>query len=499
VNSEEQHIGKSLSEILKIRQEKLTKIRDLGFEPYPYNFSPSHTCRQIVKNYSQLAENVPLSVAGRIMTIRKMGRASFCHIQDESGKLQLYIQENKIGTRVYELFGLLDIGDIIGVNGKIFKTRTGEITLFAEELQLLSKNVRPIPIVKEKDGIIFDAFSDKEQRYRQRYLDLIVNPEVKEIFKLRSKIIQWTRDFLNKRGFLEVETPILQPNYGGAFAKPFKTYYNALDREFYLRIADELYLKRLIIGGFEKVYEIAKNFRNEGIDRNHNPEFTALEFYQTYVDYFYLMDLVEKYFHFLVSKLGQSTFNFGDHPIDFNQPFKRQGMFDLIKENVGTDIREFNESELVKLCQQKGLEVESKTGYGKLIELLFDNFVAVNLIQPTFVMDYPKAISPLAKSKRDGSQDLVERFELYIAGQEFANAFSELNDPFDQRERFENQNKLRELGDEEAQTMDEDFVTAMEYGMPPTGGVGIGIDRVVMLFTNQRSLKDVILFPQLRT
>lgn len=499
MNSEEQHVGKSLSEILKIRQEKLTKIRELGFEPFPYNFTQSHACRQIVENYTELAEITPVSVAGRIMTIRKMGRASFCHIQDESGKLQLYCQENKIGVRLYELFGLLDIGDIIGTKGKVFKTRTGEITLFAEELQLLSKNVRPIPIVKEKNGIVFDAFSDKEQRYRQRYLDLIVNPEVKEIFKLRSKIIQWTRDFLNERGFIEVETPILQPNYGGAFAKPFKTYYNALDREFYLRIADELYLKRLIIGGFEKVYEIAKNFRNEGIDRNHNPEFTALEFYQTYVDYYFLMDMVEDYFRFMVSNIGQSTFNFGDCVIDFSQPFQRREMFDLIKENVGTDIREFNEREMVELCKHKGLEVEPKTGYGKLIELLFDNFVAVKLIQPTFVTDYPKAISPLAKSKRDRSQDLVERFELYIAGQEFANAFSELNDPFDQRERFENQSRLRELGDEEAQAMDEDFVMAMEYGMPPTGGVGIGIDRAVMLFTNQRSIKDVILFPQLRT
>jgi lysyl-tRNA synthetase class 2 len=499
VNPEEQHIGKSLSEILKIRQEKLTKIRELGFEPFPYNFTQSHTCRQIVENYTALAETVSVSLAGRIMAIRKMGRASFCHIQDESGKLQLYFQENKIGANVYELFGLLDIGDIIGVKGKVFKTRTGEITLFVEELQLLSKNIRPIPIVKEKDGIIFDTFSDKEQRYRQRYLDLIVNPEVKEIFKLRSKIIQLTRDFLNQRGFLEVETPILQPNYGGAFAKPFKTYYNALDRDFYLRIADELYLKRLIIGGFEKVYEISKNFRNEGIDRNHNPEFTALEFYQTYVDYYFLMDMVEDYFHFIADNLTQSTLTFGDYAIDFSQPFQRRAMLDLIKENVGTDIRELSEREMTALCQQKGLAVESKTGYGKLIELLFDNFVAEKLIQPTFVTDYPKAISPLAKSKRDGSKDLVERFELYIAGQEFANAFTELNDPFDQRERFENQTKLRELGDEEAQAMDEDFVTAMEYGMPPTGGVGIGIDRAVMLFTNQRSLKDVILFPQLRT
>jgi len=499
LSTQDQHIGKSLSEILSVRKEKLKKIRELGFEPYAYEFPKTHSCSEIIDNFTELEETVSVKAAGRIMAIRKMGRASFCHIQDEHTKLQIYFQENKIGKQLYELFGLLDIGDIIGAVGKIFKTRTGEITIFAEELHLLTKNVRPIPIVKEKDGTVFDAFSDKEQRYRQRYLDLIVNPEIKNIFKLRSRIIQWSRDFLNERGFLEVETPSLQPIYGGASAKPFKTYYNALNRDFYLRIADELYLKRLIVGGFEKVYEIAKNFRNEGIDRNHNPEFTALEFYQTYVDYYYLMDMVEEYFMFIARQIGNSSFEYGDYSIDFSQPFQRRKMFDLLKEYVGVDVASLSQKELEELCVAKGLEVNPKLGYGKLIEHLFDNFVENKLIQPTFVIDYPKAISPLAKTCRDGNSEIVERFELYIAGQEFVNAFSELNDPFDQRDRLERQNQLRDLGDEEAQTMDEDFVTAMEYGMPPTGGVGIGIDRVIMLFTNQRTIKDVIFFPQLRT
>ncbi|MFH1249806.1 MAG: lysine--tRNA ligase [bacterium] len=499
MSNEEQHIGKSLAEILAVRKEKVQKIRDLGIEPFAYEFSRTHSYEEIINNFDELQETVTVRVAGRIMAIRKMGRASFSHIQDMNSKLQLYIQENKVGKKQYELFGLLDIGDIIGIVGKVFKTRTGEITVFAEELHLLSKNVRPIPIVKEKDGEVFDAFSNKEQRYRQRYLDLIVNPEVKDTFIMRSKIIQWCRDFLNERGFIEVETPTLQPIYGGASARPFKTFYNALNQEFFLRIADELYLKRLIIGGFEKVYEIAKNFRNEGIDRNHNPEFTALEYYQQFVDYNFLMDEVEAIFKTIAEKIGKSSVEFGEYIIDFTNSFQRRAMFDLLKEHVGIDIYGMPEENLRELCIEKGFEVDKSVGYGKLIELLFDHFVEHKLIQPTFVTDYPKAISPLAKTSRDGKEDIVERFELYIAGQEFANAFSELNDPFDQRERLEGQSRLREAGDEEAQTMDEDFVTAMEYGMPPTGGVGIGIDRLVMLFTNQRYIKDVILFPQLRS
>ena len=499
MSNDEKNIGKSLAEIIAVRTEKIQKIREMGVEAFAYNYSRTHTCSDVIEKYEDLKESVNIRVAGRIMAIRKMGKASFCHIQDEATKFQIYFQQNKIGAERYELFKLLDIGDIIGASGIVTKTRTGEITLFAEELSLLSKGIRPIPVVKEKDGEVYDAFSNKEQRYRQRYLDLIVNPDVRETFVMRSKIIQWCRDFLNDREFIEVETPTLQPIYGGASARPFKTYYNALNQDFYLRIADELYLKRLIIGGFEKVYEIAKNFRNEGIDRNHNPEFTALEYYQQYVDYHFLMDEVEALFKNIAEKIGKSSFEFGEYTIDLTKPFQRRSMFDLLKEYVGTDVYGMSDQNLRELCIEKGLEVEKSTGYGKMIEMLFDSFIEPKLIQPTFVTDYPKAISPLAKNSRDGKEDIVERFELYIAQQEFANAFSELNDPFDQRERLESQARLREAGDEEAQTMDEDFITAMEYGMPPTGGVGIGIDRLVMLFTNQRYIKDVILFPQLRS
>jgi lysyl-tRNA synthetase class 2 len=499
LNINNQSTGKSLAEIISHRREKLARIREMGIEPFAYQFTQTHSTEEVLEQYEKLRESVEVAVAGRIMSLRRMGRASFCHVQDEFNRLQIYLQENKIGVQSYELFKLLDIGDVIGVKGMVFKTKAGEITVVATELTLLTKNLRPLPIVKEKDGTVYDAFTDKELRYRQRYVDLIVNPEVKMVFKLRSQIIQWSRDFLNQYGFLEVETPVLQPIYGGASAKPFKTYYNALDRDFFLRIADELYLKRLIIGGFEKVYEIAKNFRNEGVDRTHNPEFTALEFYQTYVDYFYLMDFVEQYFKFIAARIGQERFEYNDHIIDLSQPFSKVSMFEILQQYLGEDISSFSEEQLRQLCRKRKIELKPEYNYGKYIELLFDNFVEPHLIQPTFVMDYPKAISPLAKTRRDGNRDIVERFELFIGTKEFANAFTELNDPIEQRERLENQAYLRELGDEEAQTMDEDFITAIEYGMPPTGGVGIGIDRVVMLFSNQQSIKDVILFPQMRS
>jgi len=499
VNEMSPSVGKSLAEIIASRQEKLAKIRAMGINPFPYSYDRTHTCLEAANQFDQLKETVTIRIAGRIMSIRRMGRASFFHIQDQSGRLQLYIQENKVGHQGYELSHLLDIGDYIGIQGALFITKTGEITLFVETLTLLAKNIRPIPIVKEKDGEVFDAFSDKEQRYRQRHLDMVVNPNIREVFVKRSRIIQLTREFLNGKGFLEVETPILQPIYGGASARPFKTFYNALDRDFYLRIADELYLKRLIIGGLEKVYEIAKNFRNEGIDKNHNPEFTLLEFYQTYVDYHFMMNFVEEYFRFIADRFGQFQLPFNDHTIDLSQPFRRCRMYDLIREYGGVDIRTLSTDELIALCRRNDLEVKPHLSHGKLIELLFGHWVEPHLIQPTFVTDFPKAISPLAKLHRDGSTDIVERFELFIGSQEFANAFSELNDPIDQRERLVNQSRLRDLGDEEAQTFDEDFIQAMEYGMPPTGGVGIGIDRVVMLFTNQHSIKDVLLFPQLRS
>lgn len=498
MNSSDQKQGRSLKEILKTRREKLQKIRELDVNPYEYEFRKTHSCQDVLNNFDKLEGKEPTQLAGRLMSIRRMGRASFCHIQDESGQIQIYIQENNVGKTGYKLFKLLDIGDIIGVAGEVFQTRTGETTISVSNLQLLTKNLRPIPIVKEKDGKVFDPFTDKDQRYRQRYLDLIVNPSVKDIYILRSKIIQWTRDFLNSHGFLEVETPILQPIYGGASARPFTTHYNALNRDFYLRIADELYLKRLVIGGFEKVYEISKNFRNEGIDRTHNPEFTMLEFYHAYVDHNYLTGFVEKYFKWIAERLGNSSFSFEGNEINLEQPFSRKKMFDLLREYVGHDVSTFSEEDLKSLCRELNLELKAGYNYGKYLDLLFKNFVESHLIQPTFVMDYPKAISPFAKIKRGDSGSIVERFELFIGGQEFVNAFSELNDPIDQRERLLMQNKLREAGDEEAHVMDEEFLTALEYGMPPTGGVGIGIDRVVMLFTNQRSIRDVILFPQMR-
>ncbi len=491
--------GKSLTEIIDVRKEKIKKIRELGFEPYEYNFERSHLTKDILDSYDEIAEKNVVRIAGRLMAIRNMGRANFIDIQDDEGKIQVYIQENKVGKLGFKLFKLLDIGDILGFSGTVTKTRTGQVTIFATEIKMLSKNIRPIPIVKEKDGDVFDAFSDKEQRYRQRYLDMIVNPSVKDVFKKRSKIIQWTRDYLNNSGYLEVETPILQPIYGGANARPFKTFYNALNSNFYLRIALELYLKRLIVGGIDKVYEISKTFRNEGVDRSHNPEFTLLEFYETYVDYNYMMDFVENYFRFLCEKLGKTDFMYNNHNIDFSQPFQRRSMFNLLEEYVGQDLSNSTEEELKKVCKEKGISLKDSDNYGNYLAYLFDEFVEPNLIQPTFVMDFPEAISPFAKPKRGGAKGIVERFELFIAGQEFVNSFSELNDPIDQRVRLENQERLQESGDEEAHQMDEDFVRAVETGMPPTGGVGVGIDRVVMLLTGQNSIRDVLFFPQMRS
>lgn len=490
--------GKSLQEIREVRIKKVKKIKKLGFNPYDYKFDRTHTSAEIIDNYEELKEEVTIKTAGRLVAIRRMGKANFCDLRDNQTNLQIYVQKNKIDEDQYKLFDLLDIGDIIGVTGKVMKSRTGEITIFVEELDILTKSIRPIPIVKESDDKTYDSFSDKELRYRKRYLDLIVNPDVKQVFETRSKIVEWTRNFLNGHDYLEVETPILQPLYGGANARPFKTYYNALNSEFYLRIADELYLKRLIIGGFDRVYELSKNFRNEGVDRNHNPEFTLLEFYQTYVDYEYMMDFVENFFKFMAEKLDKTTFEFNGHEIDLKHSFARHSMFELIKKYTGQDVSKADADELKKICKEKGMEVEPQDHYGSFIEYLFDEFVEPELVQPTFVTDLPKAISPLAKLKRDGSKNLVERFELFIGQQEFVNAFSELNDPLDQRKRMESQKRLGDSGDEEAHSLDEDFLEALEYGMPPTGGVGIGIDRLVMLLTNQNSIRDVLLFPQMR-
>ncbi|MDD3716921.1 MAG: lysine--tRNA ligase [Candidatus Marinimicrobia bacterium] len=487
----------TLEQILAQRKEKIAKIREMGFEPYPYAFEITHKSKAVTEDFAEL-EGKSVSVAGRLMTIRRMGKAAFAHIQDTEGRIQLYLSKNDIGDNAYAMFALLDIGDIVGVRGQVMKTRTGEITVKADELTLLSKNIRPLPIVKEKDGVVYDAFADKELRYRHRYLDLIVNPEVKDVFIKRAAILRATREFFDSRDYLEVETPILQPLYGGANARPFITHHNSLDTDLYLRIADELYLKRLIVGGFDKVYEFSRNFRNEGMDRNHNPEFTAIEFYEAYVDYFYMMDLVENYFRSIAEALGTPQIEYQGESIDFSKPFARRTMADLFREYLDIDLAVADEKSFAAWADKRAFEYDPKWNYGQFLDKLFDEFIEPKLQQPTFVLDYPKAISPLAKVRRDGDTRFVERFELFICGAEYVNAFSELNDPLDQRERLESQDRLRALGDEEAQTLDEDFIRAIETGMPPTGGVGIGLDRVIMLFTGQNSIKDVLLFPAMR-
>ncbi len=488
----------SLKQIINFRKQKLNDLIDKGVDPFPHVFNPTHSSTEIIENFDNYNEKT-VTVAGRIMSIRKMGKACFCHIQDQPGRIQLYIKRDNIGEEAFSHFKLLDIGDFIGASGYVFKTRMGESSIHVEKLKILSKSIRPLPIVKEKDGEVFDAFKDKEQRYRQRYLDLIVNPEVKDIFFKRTKIVNSIRQFLNDRNFLEVETPVLQPLYGGANARPFTTHHNALDQTFYLRIADELYLKRLIIGGFEKVYEMSKDFRNEGIDRNHNPEFTMLEWYQAYADYNQNMDTVESLFKFVSQAMEITSVKWNDVVVDFTKPFERKPIFELMNNIFGSDLSMATAEELSKLCKNHGIDIEDGAGYGKLLDELMKHIIEPTLKQPTFVTDYPKAISPLAKLHREGNPEIVERFELFIAGTEFANSFTELNDPIDQRERLEAQDRLLKDGDEEAQPIDEQFLEAMETGMPPTGGVGIGIDRLVMLLTEQRWIKDVILFPTLRS
>ena len=488
---------KSLNQLIQVRKEKLEKIIAKGIDPYPSMFNPTHSSKEVLSKFNEL-ENKSVIIAGRILSIRKMGKASFFHIQDSLGKIQIFIKKDDIGEDGYENFMLMDIGDFVGVEGPVFKTKVGEVSIKTASLTILCKAIRPLPIVKEKEDEVYDAFNSKEQRYRNRHLDLIVNTEVRNTFVKRSKIIKEIRSYLDKMDFLEVETPVLQPIYGGANARPFTTHHNALDQRFYLRIADELYLKRLVIGGIERVYEIAKDFRNEGMDRNHNPEFTMLEFYWAYADYVDNMNLVEDMIRKVSKKTDSDLITYENEEIDLNKPFKRVPFFDLLNENLGEDISQMDSQSLKELCNKKGLNTEANSNYGQFLDQLMSEFVEPKLIQPTFVTDYPTAISPLAKKHRNGNEKLVERFELFIAGSEFANAFSELNDPIDQRERFESQQKLALDGDEEAHPVDENFLQAMESGMPPTGGVGIGIDRLVMLLTGNRSIKDVILFPAMK-
>ena len=433
------------------------------------------------------------------MALRKMGKASFFQIQDMGGRIQVYIKRDEVGEDAYANFKLMDIGDVVGVTGYPFTTKSGEKSIHAKEFTVLAKSIRPLPVVKEKDGETFDAFEDKELRYRNRHLDLIVNPDVKDVFVKRAKIIATIRQYLDEMNFLEVETPILQPLYGGANARPFSTHHNALDQQLYLRIADELYLKRLIVGGIDRVYEISKDFRNEGMDKNHNPEFTMLEFYWAYADYEDNMKIVEDMVCKTAKAVDAINVTWHGNGIDLSKSFARKPILKLLKEATGQDLGSATNDKMKKLCKSHNIDVENNANYGQMLDALMDALVIPNLLQPTFVIDYPKAISPLAKAHRSGDPNLVERFELFIGGAEFANSFTELNDPVDQRERLEAQAQLREQGDEVAQLVDENFIQAMECGMPPTGGVGLGIDRLTMLLTERHTNKDVILFPAMRT
>ena len=487
-------MSEELSELLKVRRAKLDELRSKNIDPYPYRFVRNSTSCAVLEKYKDLkGEEVSpddVILAGRIVTRRGHGKASFAHIQDESGKIQIYVKLDVLGQQKYELFEKLDIGDFIGVKGPVFKTRTGETTVRVKDIELLSKSLHPLP---EK----WHGLTDKELRYRERYVDLIVNHDVKDVFVKRSKIISEIRNYLTSKGYLEVETPVLHIQPGGAAARPFETHHNALDMDLYLRIALELHLKRLIVGGFEKVFEIGRVFRNEGISFKHNPEYTMLELYEAYSDYNDIMKLTEDMISSIAKKvLGTTKIKYKDIEIDFDPPWQKITLHDALKKYANIDINT-DEKGLRAIAKQKGLEGYEELPVGKMINLLYDNFVEAKLIQPTFIIDYPVETSPLAKRKRDNPK-LVERFEVIVAGMEVANAFSELNDPVDQRERFKEQVKAREAGDDEAESMDEDFLRALEYGMPPTGGLGIGIDRIVMLLTGQTSIRDVIFFPHMR-
>jgi len=487
--------------LIKRRYEELDELKSRGIETFAYSFDVDNYSEDIKNNYEQY-EGKDVKIAGRIMTIRRMGKASFAHIMDQKGRIQIYLKKDDIGEN-YDAFRLMDIGDIIGAEGYVFKTKTGEISVHLKSLKLLAKSLRPLPIAKEGEDeqgnkIIYDQFVDKELRYRQRYVDLVVNPDVRNVFFKRSKIVSSMRNYLDSKGYLEVETPVLQPLYGGASARPFVTHHNALDIDLYLRIADELYLKRLVVGGLDGVYEISKDFRNEGMDRSHNPEFTMLELYVAYKDYNWMMDLVEELLeHICNNVFGSSEFTFEDKKINFSRPWKRISYVDAIKDKTGVDAITASENDLRALAKNIGIEIEGLFGKAKLIDEIFSQVVEPEIVQPTFVVDYPLILSPLAKKHRS-KEGLVERFEGYVAGKEICNAFSELNDPIDQRKRFEDQVRMREAGDEEAHQVDEDFLRSMEYGMPPMAGLGIGIDRLVMLLTNQSSIRDVIFFPQMK-
>jgi len=492
-----------LSEQEQIRREKLNKLKSLGINPFPANLYPvNNNSLEITSNFK---EDKDVVVAGRLMSRRIQGKASFAEIQDSKGKIQIYFNRDEIcegedKTMYNEVYKkLLDIGDIIGIEGKLFTTQVGQKTILVKNFTLLSKSIKPIPLPKtDSEGKTYDEFSDPELRYRQRYVDLIVNPSVKETFIKRTKIINVIRNFFNDNDYLEVETPILQSIPGGASARPFVTHHNALSIPLYLRIANELYLKRLIVGGFDGVYEFAKAFRNEGMDRTHNPEFTMVELYVAYKDYYWMMEMTESLLEKVAIELNNSTIvKLNDKEINFKAPFKRISILESIKEYTGIDVSQMNVNELFETAKKLGIEVDNTMGKGKLIDEIFGEKCEHNYVQPTFITDYPKEMSPLTKEHRD-NPELTERFELLVNGKELANAYSELNDPIDQLERFEDQLKLSEKGDDEAMFIDNDFVRALEYGMPPTSGIGIGIDRLVMLFTNNASIQEVLFFPQMK-
>jgi lysyl-tRNA synthetase, class II len=495
-----------LSEQELLRRQKLEELYKMGVNPYPAELFEVNTNSEEIKEQFDVRPDdfKSIGIAGRIMSVRDMGKAAFVVIQDAKGRIQLYIKRDEIcpgdDKSLYDVVykKLLDIGDIIGVTGYVFRTKTGEISVHVGELKLLTKSLHPLPIAKEKDGVIYDAFTDPEQRYRMRYVDLIVNPQVRDTFVKRTRLVNSMRDFLNEKGYLEVETPILQPLYGGAAARPFKTHHNTLDMTLYMRIANELYLKRLIVGGFEGVYEFSKDFRNEGMSRFHNPEFTQMELYVAYKDYYWMMDMVEEMVERVAIAIhGTTQVTVGENVIDFKRPWKRYTMYEAIQHFTGIDISNMDEAGMRDVCRQLKIHIDNTMGRGKLIDEIFGETCEGKLVQPTFITDYPLEMSPLAKKHRS-TPGLVERFEAICNGKEICNAFSELNDPIDQRLRFEEQLELGKRGDEEAMQLDEDFLRAIEYGMPPTAGLGIGIDRLTMIMTNSNSIQDVLFFPQMR-
>lgn len=494
-----------LSEQEIIRRQSLDELRELGIEPYPASgFDVDSYSIDIKNEFEDDSDRRNVKIAGRIMSRRIMGKASFVELMDSKGRIQVYITRDDIcPDENKELYNtvfkkLLDIGDFIGIEGFVFRTKTGEISVHAEKLTVLSKSLRPLPVVKMKDGVAFDKFTDPELRYRQRYVDLLVNEDVKDIFTKRTKIFDAMREFFNNEGYLEVDTPVLQSIPGGAVARPFITHLNALDIDLYLRIANELYLKRLIVGGFEGVYEFSRNFRNEGMDRTHNPEFTVMEIYVSYKDYRWMMEFTEQMLeHVALKVLGTTKVKVGENEIDFKAPYKRVTMIDAIKDHTGIDISGLDEDQLREVCKKLGVEQDETMGKGKLIDEIFGEKAEGKYIQPTFIIDYPIEMSPLCKRHRD-NPELTERFELMVNGKELANAYTELNDPIDQRKRFEEQLKLSEKGDDEAMFIDQDFLRALEYGMPPTSGMGIGMDRLTMLLTGQVSIQEVLLFPLMR-